>query len=125
MIRNDRTDSRESEAFTEQEAQFLAENLLGRVATVSSGGQPHVVPVTYRFDGSSIFFGGWNLTKSLKFRNLYRNPKAAFVVDEVVSTRPRRVRGIDVRGAAELVEEGTNVYVRISPKRVSSWGLEK
>ncbi|MDA4120931.1 MAG: PPOX class F420-dependent oxidoreductase [Thaumarchaeota archaeon] len=110
---------------SEAEAGFLAENFIGRLATVSLDGQPHVVPVAYRFDGTSISFGGWNLTKSLKFRNLASNPKVSLVVDEIVSTRPWRVRGVEVKGIAELVnEEGGNVYVRISPKRVSSWGLE-
>jgi pyridoxamine 5'-phosphate oxidase family protein len=110
---------------SEAEAGFLAENFIGRLATVSIDGQPHVVPVAYKFDGTSISFGGWNLEKSLKFRNLASNPKVALVVDEIVSTRPWSVRGVEVRGMAELVKEDADrVYVRISPKRVSSWGLE-
>ena len=60
-------------AFSDPEAGYLAENFIGRVATSSSNGQPHVVPVGYRFDGSTITFGGWNLTKSLKFRNMMAN----------------------------------------------------
>jgi pyridoxamine 5'-phosphate oxidase family protein len=120
----DRNDSRA--VFSEAEAGFLAESFIGRIGTVSPDGQPHVVPVTYRFDGSTIVFGGWNLTKSLKFRNLASNPKVAFVVDEVVSARPWSVRGVEVRGVAEPVEgEKGTVFVRISPKRVRSWGLEK
>ncbi len=120
----DRNDSRA--IFTEAEAGFLAESLIGRIATVSPDGQPHVVPVTYRFDGSTIVFGGWNLTKSLKFRNLVSNPKVAFVVDDLVSARPWRVRGLEVRGVAEPVEgENGMVFVRIISKRVRSWGLEK
>ncbi len=126
MIDGSRTDSRRPETFTEAEAGYLAESLIGRIATTSADGQPHVVPVTYRFDGSTIVFGGWNLTKSLKFRNLMSNPKVAFVVDDLVSTRPWRVRGVEVRGVAEPVEgEKGIVFVRISPKRVRSWGLEK
>ena len=87
-------------SFTEAEAEFLAENFLGRVATVSPAGQPHVVPVTYRFDGHAMIFGGWNLAKSLKFKNLVANNKVAFVVDELVSTKPWRVRGVEVKGEA-------------------------
>lgn len=126
MIDNSRTENRQPEAFTELEAQFLAESFIGRIATASPDGQPHVVPVTYRFDGSTIAFGGWNLVKSLKFMNLMSNPKVAFVVDDLVSTRPWRVRGVEVRGIAEPVKgENGIVFVRISPKRVRSWGLEK
>lgn len=111
-------------SFTEGEAEYLAESFLGRVATVSPSGQPHVVPVTYRFDGSNIFFGGWNLTKSLKFRNLAANDRVAFVVDELVSVRPWRVRGVEIRGRAEPYEtEGGGKIVKIIPDTVRSWGL--
>jgi pyridoxamine 5'-phosphate oxidase family protein len=111
---------------SEAEAEFLAENFIGRIATVSSLGQPHVVPVVYRFDGTSIVFGGWNLEKSLKFRNLMANNKVAFVVDEIVSTRPWKVRGLEVRGTAETYQTSSNATaVKINPKRARSWGLEK
>ncbi len=111
-------------AFTEKEADFLAENFLGRIATASRSGQPHVVPVTYRFDGSGFIFGGWNLTKTLKFRNLSENDKVAFVVDEIVSTRPWKVRGVEVRGSAEPFQSDDDItLVRITPTQVRSWGL--
>ncbi len=110
--------------FTEREAEFLAENFLGRIATSSQSGQPHVVPVTYRFDGSSIIFGGWNLTKTLKFRNLSANNKVAFVVDDLVSTKPWEVRGVEVRGRAEPFQTDLRMtLVKIIPTKVRSWGL--
>ena len=34
-------------AFSEDEAANLAENFIGRIATSSKSGQPHVVPVGY------------------------------------------------------------------------------
>jgi len=112
--------------FSDSEAEFLAENMLGRVATVSQSGQPHVVPVVYRFDGAVIYFGGWNLQKSLKFKNLLANDKVAFVVDELVSTRPWRARGVEVRGIARLGERDRDMpLVKIVPRIVRSWGLEE
>jgi pyridoxamine 5'-phosphate oxidase family protein len=88
--------------------------------------QPHVVPVAYTFDGRSIFFGGWNLAQSLKYRNVMASNKVALVVDEVVSARPWRVRGIEVRGRAEPTATKTGgVAVKISPVEVRSWGLRK
>jgi|SRR5271157_2929428 len=112
-------------SFTEEEASFLAENLIGRVATVSLSGQPHVVPVAYKFDGETISFGGWNLERSLKFRNMMINNKVAFVVDEIVSTRPWRVRGLEVRGTAEPIRGNEGVSgVRIIPLNIRSWGME-
>ena len=115
----------EARPFTEAEAQYLAENFIGRVATSSRRGQPHVVPVGYRFDGSVITFGGANLARSLKFRNLMANEKVAFVVDDLVSVDPWRVRGVEVRGKAEpLVSKDGVTMVQIIPLNIRSWGLE-
>jgi pyridoxamine 5'-phosphate oxidase family protein len=123
MIRNRHAES-ETAAFSELEAGYLAESIIGRVATASASGQPHVVPVTYRFDGKTITFSGWNLTKSLKFRNLMANNRVAFVVDDLVSTRPWRVRGVEVRGRAEQFRTADGVsIIRIIPLNIRSWGL--
>ena len=111
--------------FNEREAEYLAENILGRLATVSAEQEPHVVPVVYRFDGSSIYFGGFNLAKSLKYRNIMRNNKVAFVVDDLESMRPWKPRGIEVRGFAEAYRAGENHAVRIVPTTKRSWGLEE
>jgi pyridoxamine 5'-phosphate oxidase family protein len=114
----------ERSAFTEAEAEYVAENFIGRVATSSSSGLPHVVPVGYRFDGAFITFGGRNLAKSLKFRNLMSNDKVAFVVDDIVSIKPWKVRGVEVRGRAEPVVSDDGVtMVRIIPLNIRSWGL--
>jgi pyridoxamine 5'-phosphate oxidase family protein len=111
-------------AFSEAQAEYLAENFIGRVATSSPSGQPHVVPVGYEFDGSTITFGGWNLVKSLKFRNLATNSKVAFVVDDVVSTDPWKARGVEIRGRAEQVTGKNGVTtIRIIPLNIRSWGL--
>ena len=111
--------------FSEKEAEYLAEQRLGRIATASPDLEPHVVPVGFEFDGSYIYFGGWSLGRTLKFRNIMRNNKVAFVVDDLVSMRPWRVRGIEIRGIAEKVEcEEGRVCVRITPTRKVSWGLE-
>jgi len=123
MIGNERAQKRAVQ-FSEGEAEYLAENFLGRVATSSVSGQPHVVPVAYKFDGSTIIFGGWNLTKSLKFRNMMANDKVAFVVDDLVSTNPWRVRGVEVRGRAEPMTSKDGVtMIRIIPLNIRSWGL--
>jgi pyridoxamine 5'-phosphate oxidase family protein len=124
MIGNERMKGSGAATFSELEAEYLAENLIGRLATSSASGQPHVVPVTYRFDGEAITFGGWNLTKSLKFRNLMANDKVAFVVDDLVSARPWRARGVEIRGRAEPVETPNGVtIVRVIPLNIRSWGL--
>ena len=124
MFSSDRME-KPTPSFSESEAEYLAENFIGRVATSSPAGEPHVVPVGYRFDGTTITFSGWNLTRSLKYRNLMANDKVAFVVDDVVSTMPWKVRGVEIRGRAEPIisKDGVTV-VRIIPLNIRSWGLE-
>lgn len=123
MIGNERAESH-ALSFREEEAEYLAENFIGRVATSSASGQPHVVPVGYKFDGSTITFGGWKLAKTRKFRNLMVNDRVAFVVDDVVSTSPWRARGVEVRGRAEPIKADDGVTViRIIPLNIRSWGL--
>jgi pyridoxamine 5'-phosphate oxidase family protein len=113
------------QSFTESEAEYLAENFIGRVATSSASGQPHVVPVGYSFDGTTITFGGRSLLKSLKFRNLMANDKVAFVVDDLVSAQPWKVRGVEVRGRAKpAVSKDGVTMIRIIPLNIRSWGLE-
>ncbi len=109
--------------FSEKEASFLCRGGLGRLATASSDGQPHVVPVAYEFDGRFLYFSGRNLANSLKCRHILASPKVAFVVDDVVSVSPWRVRGVEVRGVAELLHERGRPYVRMTPITKASWGL--
>jgi len=107
--------------FSENETKYLFDNRLGRLATVSSENQPHVVPVSYNFDGTDLFFGGWNLKPSLKFRHILKNNKVAMVVDDLVSINPWVPRGIEIRGITEILR-GED-YVRIIPVKKTSWGL--
>ncbi len=108
--------------FTDEESEFLGQSRLGRIAT-SENNQPHVVPVAYEFDGSYFYFGGWNLEKSLKFRNIEKNSKVAFVVDDLLTRNPWRPRGVEIRGVAEIQENVEGLYVRITPTHKVSWGL--
>lgn len=91
--------------FTEAEIAYLQGQRLGRLATVTPTGHPHVVPVNYRYNPQfeSIDIVGRELPKSLKFKNIVRNGRAAFVVDDIVSLSPYRARMIEIRGRAEIV----------------------
>ena len=85
------------------------------MATASGEGQPHVVPMVYEFDGTAFYFTGWNLEKSLKFKNLIENKKVALVIDDLVTVCPWRPRGLEVRGVAELGSEGAGPTSRCAP----------
>ncbi len=103
--------------FTDEEAEYLGQAKLARIATSSMSNQPHVVPVGYEFDGKYFYFGGWNLGKSLKYSNIKNNSKVALVVDDLLSVNPWRPRGIEIRGVAIMEENQDASYVKVIPKR--------
>ena len=113
----------EAITFTEDEVEFLTQSRLARVATASKEGQPHVVPVVYEFDGTAFYFTGWNLERSLKFKNLVENKKVAMVIDDLVTVSPWRPQGVEVRGVAELGNEGGRAYVKVTPEVKRCWGF--
>ena len=85
--------------FTKSEERFLKSNEIGRLATISSNGTPHVVPVSYLFKDDAFLIAVDYGTR--KLRNLRRNHRTALVVDRL---RPNR--GIMIQGKAELIERG-------------------
>ena len=119
--------------FTAKEIEYLRGQPLGRMATAGSDGAPHVAPVGFRLDpgAETIQIGGHGLSKSKKWRDLQANRRAALVVDDLASTQPWTPRGIEVRGVAELHDEGgekfgpgwDSAWLRILPGRVVSWGI--
>lgn len=117
--------------FTEAEATYLRSQRLGRLATVDVDGAPQNNPVGFAVnDDGTVDIGGRELAATRKFRNVARNPAVAFVVDDIASTDPWRVRGVEIRGTAETVtvqrRPGSSLsgeVIRIHPQRVISWGL--
>ena len=116
--------------FTTHEAEYLRSQLLGRLATVAGDGQPDNAAVGYRLeDDGSILVGGMNVTGTRKWHNVEAgNDRVAFVVDDLLSTKPWRPRGVRIYGRAELVEVvgpfGPGKYLRITPEVSWSWGIE-
>jgi pyridoxamine 5'-phosphate oxidase family protein len=121
--------------FTPAEITYLHSQMLGRLATVDQDGQPHVVPVAFRYnpDLETIDIGGHSFAKRKKFRDVRLNPRVAIVVDDLASVNPWRARGIEIRGEAEVLETGGSSIrpdfdpqmFRIRPKRIISWGFER
>ena len=119
--------------FTPEEINYLQSQRLARIATVGPGGQPHVVPVGFRYnsDTDTIDVGGHNFAQRKKWRDVQQNPRVAIVIDDVASVNPWRVRGIEIRGEAERLMTGGETVIagfdsamfRITPKRIVSWGI--
>ncbi|GAB2859572.1 hypothetical protein GCM10027074_28350 [Streptomyces deserti] len=117
---------------SEAERTYLKSQRLGRLATVDPKGQPQANPVGFfPQDDGTILIGGYALGRTKKWRNLQKNPKASLVVDDVVSVRPWKVRGIEIRGEAELLTGPHDLgphfseeLIRIHPRWIHSWGLD-
>jgi pyridoxamine 5'-phosphate oxidase family protein len=120
--------------FTPAEIAYLQSQRLGRIATVSRNGKPHVVPVGLHFNTEldTIDVGGHGIAQSAKFAHVNANPSVAIVVDDLASVSPWRPRGIEVRGRAEVLATGGEAFgrgfdppiIRIHPRRIVSWGIE-
>ncbi|MFF3841369.1 PPOX class F420-dependent oxidoreductase [Streptomyces sp. NPDC001930] len=125
---------RDFEGFSAAERAYLTGGRqLARMATVDPSGQPQVNPVGFfpQEDGT-VLVGGLAMGRTKKWRNLRENPKVALVVDDLASVRPWRVRGVEVRGEAELLvgphalgPHFSEEVIRIRPRRIHSWGLDE
>jgi pyridoxamine 5'-phosphate oxidase family protein len=122
-------------AFNQAEIAYLNSQRLGRLATAGRDSQPHVMPVGYRYNAESdtIDIGGrGGFAQRKKYRDILANPRVAFVVDDIASLNPWKVRGIEIRGEAEVLATGGTELgpgfdpemLRIKPKRIVSWGVE-
>jgi pyridoxamine 5'-phosphate oxidase family protein len=113
---------------------YLASQRLGRLATVDGSGAPQNNPVGFRYnaDLGTIDIGGLRMGASRKFRNVAGNPRVAFVVDDIASVQPWRVRCVEIRGRAEALRDQVPYargmspeLIRVHPERVISFGLDE
>ena len=114
-------------SFTPAELEYLAGQLLGRIATVQPDGTLQVSPVAFRYNdvAGTIDVGGYGLPASRKFRNISDNGRVAFVVDDLAGIDPWRPRCVEIRGRAEaLAEAEEGPLIRIYPERIISFGVE-
>jgi pyridoxamine 5'-phosphate oxidase family protein len=119
--------------FTSEEINYLQTQRLARIATVGPDGQPHVVPVGFRYnpETDTVDIGGHDFAQRKKWRDVEQNPRVAVVIDDVASVSPWTVRGIEIRGKAERLLTGGEAVIagfdaemfRIRPKRIVSWGI--
>lgn len=118
--------------FTEKEIEYLGSQRLGRLATIDSAGNPHVVPVGFRYNPATdtIDIGGHHFAQSRKWAHAQAHPRVAFVVDDVLP--PWRPRLIEIKADAELLPSGgasigqgfAAELMRLRPVRIASFGLE-
>ncbi|GAA2057897.1 MULTISPECIES: PPOX class F420-dependent oxidoreductase [Streptomyces] len=122
---------REQAEFSAPERAYLATQRLGRLATVDPAGQPQANPVGFfPQDDGTVLIGGRAMGDTKKWRNLTVNPLLSLVVDDLASVQPWRVRGVEIRGVAQLLVGERDLgpgfspeVIRLHPRRVISWGL--
>lgn len=132
---------------------FLSVQRTCRIATVGAEGRPHVMPVWFVWDGSALWVS--SVVRSQRWTDLARDPRIAVVVDaghdydelrgveiqgvaEVVGDVPRldtpdeRLRVIEQLFARKylgrdepLPPDGRHAWLRITPRKVTSWDFRK
>lgn len=119
--------------FTDAEIAYLAAQPIGRLATAQRDGTLQASPVSFAYNPATgtIDIGGHSMASSQKFRNVRNGSRVAFVVDDIVSVRPWRVRCLEIRGYAEAISEPSDsaaripgAIIRIYPKRIISFGID-
>ena len=80
---------------------FLQAPLIARMATADSSGQPHVVPVWYGWDGTTIWISSFSSTR--KVSELELNPKISISID--TSEIDGKAKAVIFEGKAELIKE--------------------
>lgn len=118
--------------FTQNELDYLRQQRLGRFATVDADGDPHVVPVGFRYSAETdtIDVGGHNIAQSKKWRDAGEHPRVAFVVDDVLP--PWQPRSIEILADVELLESGGENFgkgfdsqiMRLHPVKIIAWGID-
>jgi PPOX class probable F420-dependent enzyme len=137
--------------FAETERQFVANARIGRLATVSAEGEPHVIPICHAFVGDRIVIALDEKPQTVastdlkRVQNIRANSLISLVFDQYTENWDE-LGWVRVTGHAELVapdEDGheagiaalSNKYqqyadqtlsdklmIRIEPHRVRSWG---
>ena len=112
-------------AFTEKELAYLEAQPLMRFASASPKGRPDVATVVFSVDGDDIVTTGFDIAKTIRYRNITNNPRATVVIDDLASVDPWAPRGIKVRGSARIEEDASGQRFRITPEVIWSWGINE
>jgi uncharacterized protein len=129
--------------FTKAERDFLISNEACRIATCRDN-VPHVVPVSYVFEDGAFYIATDYETK--KYENIKENDRVALAVDVYSSVGNKAVC---VQGSARVIEKGSEFarlykifekrfewvrrdpweegeapFLKVTPTRKVSWGLE-
>ena len=94
-----------------------------RFASASPSGKPDVAPVVFSVDGDDILTAGFDITHTVRYKNVLANPRATLVIDDFASINPWSPRGVKIIGAAQIEEAPDGPRFRIVPQVIISWGI--
>jgi PPOX class probable F420-dependent enzyme len=103
--------------FSDEQLTFVQTQRVGRLATAGRDGRPHVVPVCYACDGSSLYIALDAKPKRVaparlkRVRNLLDNPQVALVIDRY-SEDWSALAYLLIQGAAVLLPPGDAEHER-------------
>ena len=110
-------------AFTPAEIEYLRNQPLMRFASASTSGRPDVAPVVFDLDGDDIVTSGFDIARTVRYRNVQSNPRATIVVDDLAATDSWSPRGIKVIGSCVVESHDGGERFRISPDVIISWAI--
>ena len=110
-------------AFTSAEVAYLQSQPLMRFASASPAGRPDVAPVVFQIAGDDIVTAGFDITHTVRYRNIQANPRVSVVVDDLASTDPWSPRGIKIIGTAVIEDSDGAPRFRITPEVIISWAI--
>lgn len=110
-------------AYTQAELDYLQSQPLMRFASASPSGRPDVAPVVFQVEGDDILTAGFDVTHTVRFRNVQANPRVSVVVDDLASVDPWSPRGIKIIGHAVIEEHDGAPRFRITPSVIISWAI--
>ena len=95
---------------SERQRRFLDHSRVGHLATADAQGAPHLIPVCYAVEGTSLYITVDEKPKRRdiplkRVRNILDNPQATFVVDRYDEDWSR-LGWVMLRGSAEILEGG-------------------
>jgi Pyridoxamine 5'-phosphate oxidase len=139
-------------AMTDEERDgFLAEARTCRVASLGGDGAPHVTPLWFAWDGTSLWLT--SIVKSQRWADIGRDSRVSVIVDAGVEFT--ELHGVELRGTAEAVGEvprtgepvaeletperifadkyaggqmhhdGRHAWLKVTPEKIVSWDFRK
>src|SRR5829696_560681 len=103
--------------FSPNQLAFLEAQRVGRLASASSDGAPHVIPVCYACDGTNLYIALDAKPKRVaperlrRIRNILENPRVALVIDRY-SDDWSELAYLLIQGTAALIHPGAAEHRR-------------